>query len=488
MPSNPLRLIPVLIIIFAGCLGPGGTGDSASSAAELRARMPSANGTTIPPASRIVDASRNVWKVSSGVVTENGAPAGYSANVTLLLYQDGVIYQQNAAGDWWSWNGSGWDDASDPRSGSTGTPPGGGNTGPTESADGTSCPPAQSITDAQGGLWTVSGGVIQTNGQNAGYSADVTLLLYFNHTVYQQNAAGGWWLWSGSGWSDAADPRVGAPGGGNTSGSFHVSLNGFTDNNGHAWRMRGLNATVDDALQGFGNVLIDYPGLSAIRLNCDPGSDSDQAIDQVVQLYTGRGVIVEIEDHADTNNGDNVGWYQRMAQSYKTNPRVFLEVPNEPSDPNTAQYEIDIINAIRAQGFDGPVGLQALGGYDFSNYATVIGAVGTTQIFAAPHIYYDGTDPNGAANYVSGDIQTSRDFGLFAVIDEFGDAMDGWNRDPLGASTIAANVSAEQSGSAGAIFWAMDNGNHPDGTDSAFLTTDGSQLTPVGQTLQSWLQ
>jgi hypothetical protein len=34
----------------------------------------------------------------------------------------------------------------------------------------------------------------------------------------------------------------------------------------------------------------------------------------------------------------------------------------------------------------------------------------------------------------------------------------------------------------------MDNGNHEDGADSAFLTPDGSQLTPVGTQLQSWLR
>jgi hypothetical protein len=35
------------------------------------------------------------------------------------------------------------------------------------------------------------------------------------------------------------------------------------------------------------------------------------------------------------------------------------------------------------------------------------------------------------------------------------------------------------------LFWAIDNDNHPDGTDSAFLTRDGSQLTPIGKQLSA---
>ena len=82
--------------------------------------------------------------------------------------------------------------------------------------------------------------------------------------------------------------------------------------------MRGLNAGVQDALQGFGNVLKDYPGLTAIRLNCDSGNDSAASIAQVVQEYTAAGVVVEIEDHS--GNGDNVAWYQQMATMFKDNP------------------------------------------------------------------------------------------------------------------------------------------------------------------------
>jgi hypothetical protein len=79
-------------------------------------KTPSLDGTTIPSATQITDAQLNVWTVASGVIYENGSLAGYSANVVLLLYYNGVIYQENSAGGWWSWVNSNWSGvAGDPR-------------------------------------------------------------------------------------------------------------------------------------------------------------------------------------------------------------------------------------------------------------------------------------------------------------------------------------------------------------------------------------
>ena len=270
--------------------------------------------------------------------------------------------------------------------------------------------------------------------------------------------------------------------------NFTVTASGgFVAPNGTPWTMRGLNAGVQDALQGFGNVLKDYPGLTAIRLNCDSGNDSAASIAQVVQEYTAAGVVVEIEDHS--GNGDNVAWYQQMATMFKGNPLVFLETPNEPSADaaTTAQNQIGIINAIRAAGFANPIGLQPVGGYDQSNIPTVTAAVGTAGLFATPHIYYGVNDPNGAGQYVQSEIQGALQKGLFPSIDEFGNALDGFTADPQGMTVISSVLAANEAGQAGAVFWAMDNGNHPDGADSAFLNPAGTQLTPVGVDIQPWL-
>lgn len=78
----------------------------------------SPNGATIPLVSQIIDGSGNVWTISDGVIFKNGQVAGYSANVTELYYLNGVVYQENNAQNWWSWNGSVWVDASNPTGGS----------------------------------------------------------------------------------------------------------------------------------------------------------------------------------------------------------------------------------------------------------------------------------------------------------------------------------------------------------------------------------
>ena len=153
----------------------------------------SPNGTTIPSATQVTDSSGNDWTVSGGVIYENAALAGYSNGVTLLLYDNNIVYQENSAGGWWSWNGSTWVSSSDPRN--------------VSSSNGTTIPSATQITDSSGNVWAVGGGVIYENGALAGYSNGVTLLLYDSNTIYQENSAGGWWSWNGSTWVSSSDPR-----------------------------------------------------------------------------------------------------------------------------------------------------------------------------------------------------------------------------------------------------------------------------------------
>lgn len=76
---------------------------------------------------------------------------------------------------------------------------------------GTTIPTAASITDSQGAVWTVSSGVVLKNGTNAGFSASVILLLYYNGVIYQENSSNQWFSWQGTAWSTIlpGDPRGG---------------------------------------------------------------------------------------------------------------------------------------------------------------------------------------------------------------------------------------------------------------------------------------
>lgn len=73
---------------------------------------PSPNATVIKNGAggTILDAACNKWTVTGGVVSENGALAGFSANVTELAIVGGVIWQVNNSSppQWYDWLGTTW--------------------------------------------------------------------------------------------------------------------------------------------------------------------------------------------------------------------------------------------------------------------------------------------------------------------------------------------------------------------------------------------
>ncbi len=237
------------------CQGSNGGSNASCSAPFLQSV--SVSGTTIPSASQIVDSRSSVWTLSSSsTVLMNGSPAGYTSNVVLILYYNGVIYQKNSAGGWWSWVGGTWTASSDPRASSvngtcgtangvavsstptanlcskgTGTTVSGsgpwtwscqGSNGGSNascsaplalsaSANGTTIPSALQIVDSRSNIWTLSSSsAVLMNGSPAGYTSNVVLILYYNGAVYQKNSAGGWWVWVSGTWTASSDPRSGS--------------------------------------------------------------------------------------------------------------------------------------------------------------------------------------------------------------------------------------------------------------------------------------
>jgi endoglucanase len=102
------------------CGGTGG-GSDATCTASL-SQSASFAGATIPSASQIVDSKGNTWTLSSSnTVLINGNAAGYTSNVSLILYYNGTIYQENSSGGWWSWTNGAWTGTKDPRAGACGS-------------------------------------------------------------------------------------------------------------------------------------------------------------------------------------------------------------------------------------------------------------------------------------------------------------------------------------------------------------------------------
>jgi hypothetical protein len=73
----------------------------------------SADLTTIPSATQIVDKTGAVWTLTGGVVSRNKTAVSI-ANVSMLLWSGGKIYQKNNAGQFYVWSGK-WLICRDPR-------------------------------------------------------------------------------------------------------------------------------------------------------------------------------------------------------------------------------------------------------------------------------------------------------------------------------------------------------------------------------------
>jgi len=166
---------------------------------------------------QIIDSKGNVWTVVGGVIYENGKEAGKSSNVTLLLYDNNSIYEENSADSWYVWNGSAWIASIDPRK--------------THSLDGTTVPAVTQITDSSSNVWAIAGGVVYENGKEAGTSSNVKLLLYDSNSLYQENSADSWYVWNGSAWIASTNPRA-KP---SANGTTVPAVTQITDASGNVW-------------------------------------------------------------------------------------------------------------------------------------------------------------------------------------------------------------------------------------------------------------
>jgi hypothetical protein len=470
----------------------------------------------------------------------NGALAGYSANVTELVYVSGVVSQENAAGGWWSWTNGTWNGESNPAVACTESP---------------SCTsvtqPGQSIIDSAGNTWSLQGPssnqVIYENGAPAGYSANVTQLLYVSEVVSQQNAAGGWWDWVNGGWNGESDPSGAcgsgsSSGGGSSSGSGsssgghggsssgsgsgggsgsgsssggHGGGGGFSVSNGQIIGPNGapfIAKGVDvDLSMSPSQVLSLFPGLNFIRL---PTGNWPSVSDLQAEVtgFTNAGVVVEIEDHpwpevAPYTGGDltnETNWYASLASAFIDNPYVWFGSMNEPqtqygsAEAAISVQEAAIYSAIRGTGSNTIIMMELMGG---GNPTTIGAGFGMTPSTYASmsNIVWDfhfyGWDSNystdqgtvsaalaGSASAGDG-IQaaqtiTSADGTVPVIIGEYGDSTDGQNVDPNWVQVITA---VESSGY-GSAAWEVVYGAQAD----AIIDNNGN-LTAYGQMVANYI-
>ncbi|MEP9328153.1 hypothetical protein PPMP20_34235 [Paraburkholderia phymatum] len=117
-------------------------------------------------------------------------------------------------------------------SGSSTDPNAGSNSGTVGSPNGTEVPPAASITDNQGALWTLAQGSVYRNGVAAGNTYNVTLLLWYGNGIYHQGTGGQFYGWNGTTWLACNDPRLG---GTSADGTTVPSASYIIDKMGALW-------------------------------------------------------------------------------------------------------------------------------------------------------------------------------------------------------------------------------------------------------------
>ncbi|AFT89424.1 hypothetical protein [Paraburkholderia phenoliruptrix] len=94
----------------------GWSGSAWYACGDPRLGVTSADGTTIPNASYIIDKAGAIWTVASGVVLRNNVAVGATSNVSLLLWYGGKVWYRAAGGQFYVCNDvDQWLPCADPR-------------------------------------------------------------------------------------------------------------------------------------------------------------------------------------------------------------------------------------------------------------------------------------------------------------------------------------------------------------------------------------
>ena len=134
-------------------------------------------------------------------------------------------------------------------------------------------PPASSITDKAGGVWTLSNGIIYRNGAVVGNNYNVALVLWYGARMYHCNTSGYWYVNAevANGWLPCADPRIAVA---QTPGGFY-GMNGHYD---YTYTPAQL-VTILKAM-----------GCTSYRVGCTSDPTQINAVAKIAQTFQSAGI------------------------------------------------------------------------------------------------------------------------------------------------------------------------------------------------------
>jgi hypothetical protein len=294
-------------------------------------------------------------------------------------------------------------------------------------------------------------------------------------------------------------------GAGGGTGAFTVQNGQIIGPDGKPFIARGINIMHgnDPSASAVQNL---FAGVNFIRLAIynfdDPNSLASEVND-----FTSKGIVVELENHLDSNGANNGGgqgsvysgaqlateqaWYASVGKAFASNPYVWFGTKNEPPSSDQAalsKWEGQTYDTIRGAGNNNPVMLESAcdptnlcnSGFTKSIFASMKNVIWDKHFYNWLTNSADVNTNIAMIDKMAASLQpfTSADGVMPIIIGEYGNSTDGQTIDAGGDASVQAVINEGGAGKIGSAAWAWGPGNPGDG-----LTTDssgGARSNPYG--------
>jgi hypothetical protein len=386
--------------------GSGGWG----ATTDPRGSSESAQQTVMPPATKIVDYGNNVWTLSNGAVFRNGANTNCPVAAVYVMYWNHTVYCENMNASWYVYGTNGWSATTYPRT-------------KTESAQETVMPPAASIVDASGNVWTLSNGAVLRGGVNTSCPVAAVYVMYWNHTVYCENMNASWYVYGSNGWSATTDPR-------NSAAAVPTNAALFYGMNGHMAWPSGIYSTLTAAQQV--SILKDL-GVTNYRADVAGSGMAQTVANALTGAFQGSGISIlpcinpqSFDQTASENTAYNLGYQLAVSivtplkglithiecgNELEANGLISNGAGNSPSNYNPAYWPAyrgvlrGMIDGVKSVDSTIKCGIN----------------VGVPLAYGALQMLWNGQTPNGSATATAGATPLRWDVTMYHWYESSGD-------------------------------------------------------------------